>query len=601
MWQFAKRNIFYKEEIKYLEWLFPKSKRNLVNGLIFTFITITALSLVDYFFYAEAYYSELKPAQEKPFGIDAYFRLIFVPILTIGLCFLAKSKWNNSTERLNWIAAIVVFTSLFAFIGSGLSHEYYSADDFTFDMVVLLVFIQTLLGLNFRRSLLLSAIFVGITLSYIWMDDLEIKIQMYNTTLVLLLWIPVLFGAYWLDKSQKLNFRTISKLKTMNEDLAQSSLAVAKQKKLLWEGERVSKLASWEAKGDLSTIQYSSGVYSIFELNKKEIDIEDIYTITLRLTHPEDLKKVAIGIKGINEGNSFNQTMEFRLLMPDGRIKWIKYTIGEERKGKNIVGTVQDITESKILDIELKNTLSELKIKNEDLQQFAYASSHDLQEPLRTITNFGSLLNLKLGDQLKGDQKIYLDYILKSTTRMRELITAILDYSRIGKNKEKEKFDCNEIMKDILNDLDYSIQQAKGVVKVSNLPVVIGYKTEVSLMFQNLISNALKFRRKEIAPIIHVSYQSNTYFHTFRVKDNGIGIEEQHRHKIFHLFSRLHGKEDYKGTGIGLTHSKKIVELHGGRIWVESSIGGGSTFVFTISKALKITTNEKKTELYRVD
>ncbi len=600
MYREIKKLFFQKTDKAYSEWFFPKNKNTLVNGLIFIFITVTALSLVDYFYYSESYYNNLKPTQSKPFGIDSIFRLLLLPLTNIGLIFLAKSEWNNSVDTLKKIAGIIVFGSLLAFLGTSFSHEYYSADDFTFDALVLIIFTQTLLGLDFRTSSFFNLLLVFITITYNWMDDVEIKIQMYNTTIILLLWLPVLFGTFRLEQSKALNYQTIFKLKNSNSELAKTHQKVAEQKKLLRAGERVSQIASWKTSGNFDTIQYSDGVYDIYELNKSVVKANDLYTATLRLVHPDDLEKVALSIGVLNKGKPDGKTkpLEYRILLPNGRIKWLRYIIGEYRENKELVGTVQDITNRKMLDMELQQTLDELKIKNEDLQQFAYASSHDLQEPLRSITNFSNLLNRSFGDQLTNDQRFFLDIILNSSKRMSNLITAILDYSRIGRSKQKVQINCNEVMQNVLTDLHYALQESGGLVNVRPLPNIIGFPEEFRTLLQNLISNGLKFRHKDRLPIIHISCQSSKTEHRFSVKDNGIGMEEKYLPKIFQLFSRLHGKEAYEGTGIGLTHCKKIVELHGGRIWVTSEKDEGTTFYFTISTALKITKDEKETTMY---
>ncbi len=600
-----KKYFFQQPEKAYSEWCFPKYKNTMVNGLIFTFITITALSLVDYFYYSESYYNSLKPTQAKPFGIDSIFRLILLPIVNVGLIFLARSQWNKDINRLEKIGSLIVLGSLFAFLGTSFSHEYYTADDFTFDALVLIIFTQTLLGLNFRTSSFLNLLLVAIAITYVWIDDIELKIQMYNTTLLLLLWLPVLIGTFRLEQAKALNYQTIFKLKVSNTELAQTHEKVEEQKKLLRAGEKVSKLASWKTLGSFDTIHYSDGVYDIYELEKSIAPTSKLYTKTLRLVHPDDLEKVALHIGQLNNGQLNNKSLvkkiiplEYRILLPDNRIKWLRYTIGEYRIGKEIVGTVQDITSSKILALELQETLDQLKIKNEDLQQFAYASSHDLQEPLRSITNFGNLFNRSMGDQLNSDQRMFLDIILNSTTRMSNLISAILDYSRIGRSKQKTQINCEEVAQDVLTDLNYALQEANGTVHIRSLPNIIGFPVEFRTLLQNLIGNALKFRHKDRPPIVHVSCQTTKAYYKFSVKDNGIGIEEKYMHKIFQLFSRLHAKEAYEGTGIGLTHCKKIAELHGGRIWVESQQSEGTSFYFTISTTLKAKKNEKEITLH---
>lgn len=165
---------------------------------------------------------------------------------------------------------------------------------------------------------------------------------------------------------------------------------------------------------------------------------------------------------------------------------------------------------------------------------------------------------------------------------MKTLITDLLEYSRIGRGKELVPVDCNEIINTVIADLNTAIQESNVEIRTEKLPVVKGYTTEMKQLFQNLIVNAIKFRKKEERSEIHISSEPINGGWEFRVQDNGIGIDEQHNERIFAIFQRLHTRSEYEGSGIGLSHCKKIVELHGGKIWVRSRTGAGSTFHFTI-------------------
>ena len=218
------------------------------------------------------------------------------------------------------------------------------------------------------------------------------------------------------------------------------------------------------------------------------------------------------------------------------------------------------------------------------MEEFAFIASHDLQEPLRTISSFADLLTIEYHDQLKGEAKQYLQFISASTRRMSELIKGLLEFSRIGKQKSIEPVDCNEVMQKVVEDLGLIIHESRAVVITDELPVINAFPAEMKQLFQNLLSNAIKFKKPHEAPRIHVSAKPFPGYWQFEVSDNGVGIDAKHYQKIFILFQRLHGREDYPGTGIGLSYCKKIVELHHGRIWVESVPGQGSHFFFTISK-----------------
>ena len=231
-------------------------------------------------------------------------------------------------------------------------------------------------------------------------------------------------------------------------------------------------------------------------------------------------------------------------------------------------------------DTELANM--ELKIKNKELEQFAYVASHDLQEPLRTTTGFVQLIQQQYRGKLDDKADKYLEYIFDASERMKVLIKDLLDFSRIGANGELERVDCNIILKNVIADLHAAINESAAEIKFERLPVIIGDSTEIQVLFQNLLINAIKFRRKNTPPQIHVAAQIKKGLWEFSISDNGIGIQEQHRERIFDIFQRLHTRKEYAGSGIGLSHCKKIVELHHGTIRVESAPGEGSVFYFTI-------------------
>ena len=227
-----------------------------------------------------------------------------------------------------------------------------------------------------------------------------------------------------------------------------------------------------------------------------------------------------------------------------------------------------------------------LTVHINEIEQFTSIASHDLQEPLRTLITYTSLVNEEYGGQLGEDGKKYMEFITGSAIRMKALVTALLDYSLLGKKAVLTLVDCNKIAAEVLADLTYSIEQNKAQIRFKELPVLDAYEIELRQLFQNLINNAVKFRQKDIDPEINISAKDSPDEWLFAFEDNGIGIEEKHQECIFTIFKRLHKRSDYEGTGIGLAHCKKIVKLHGGRIWVESTPGRGSTFMFTLPKQL---------------
>ncbi len=236
------------------------------------------------------------------------------------------------------------------------------------------------------------------------------------------------------------------------------------------------------------------------------------------------------------------------------------------------------------LNKELEKNISLLKTANKELEQFAYVASHDLQEPLRTISNFVGLLDKTYSGKGDDDTKLYFNFILNATAKMQNLIKDLLDYSRVGKSITFSTVDCNIIFKEVIVGMGASIKESNAEIISAALPEVNGNATQLKQLFQNLISNSIKFRKKNSVPKIEITVEETAKEYLFAVKDNGIGIEERHINKLFVLFQRLHAETEYPGTGIGLAISKKIVTLHGGKIWVESKLGVGSIFYFTLPK-----------------
>jgi Bacteriophytochrome (light-regulated signal transduction histidine kinase) len=233
---------------------------------------------------------------------------------------------------------------------------------------------------------------------------------------------------------------------------------------------------------------------------------------------------------------------------------------------------------------ELAQKNADLAASNAQLEQFAFFASHDLQEPLNTTSGFVKLLKQKYAGRLDQEADQYLNYIDQSSTRMKALITELLEWSRIGWKKELAPVDCNHLLQEVLADLNDIISRNAAVVKAGQLPVLHAYAIELKLLFQNLVTNAIKFRQQDRAPEIWIAAEKKEGCWQFSFTDNGIGIDPQFHEKIFGLFKRLHNRTQYQGSGIGLAHCKKIAELHGGKIWVESELGKGSSFCFTVQE-----------------
>ncbi len=238
---------------------------------------------------------------------------------------------------------------------------------------------------------------------------------------------------------------------------------------------------------------------------------------------------------------------------------------------------------------EISKQSNLLESKNKELEQFAYIASHDLQEPLNTVSSFIDLIKTEYHDKFDHDGKESLGFIKEASLRMKKLIDGLLQYSRLGRGSDYTDVNCIQIIDEIKADLKIVIAENKAEIHHANLPLIWGNEIELRLLFQNLISNSIKFSKINTPPIIHInsSYHKNTdntstAFWKFIFTDNGIGIPDEHKDRIFGIFQRLHKREDFQGSGIGLAHCKKIVESHGGKIWLESEVSKGSSFYITI-------------------
>ncbi len=259
--------------------------------------------------------------------------------------------------------------------------------------------------------------------------------------------------------------------------------------------------------------------------------------------------------------------------------------VDDEGNITGLLGIYWDISQRKDAEDKLLDTLKQLEASNEELKQFAYVASHDLQEPLRMISSYIKMIEKRYNKTLDDDALSYITMVTEGAERMKRLIDALLSYSRIGNgNAELSEQNMNEILLESLQALALKIEELDAQVIREKLPVVWCDPIQISQLLQNLVCNALKFRKKEVAPVIRVSCDEEDNEWVFCIEDNGIGINPDYFKKIFVIFQRLHSQDEYNGTGIGLAVCKKIVERHKGRIWVESAMEEGTRFFFTIPK-----------------
>ena len=264
-----------------------------------------------------------------------------------------------------------------------------------------------------------------------------------------------------------------------------------------------------------------------------------------------------------------------------------------------VVFVAQDISDYKRAEL-LARSSEALERSNKELEQFAYVASHDLQEPLRMISSYVQLLKRRYADNLDSDANEFIDFAVDGAERMKILIKDLLAFSRIGTKGEEFKITSTQtILEEIISNLEISIKENNVVITIDPLPDLVVDRTQIMQLFQNLISNAIKYRGDK-SPKIQIEVQDKYSEWLFSFKDNGIGLEPKYADKIFVIFQRLHGKGEYSGTGIGLSIAKRIVERHGGQIWVESEPGKGSTFKFTIPKHKSDEVDQKMNELAAV-
>ncbi len=295
-----------------------------------------------------------------------------------------------------------------------------------------------------------------------------------------------------------------------------------------------------------------------------------------------------------------NQKIETRLIRSDQSEFTAEFSVTPLKvTGKTVYSVfIRDITDLQLSQEALKTQLSELDEKNKELERyvasnsqlenFAYVASHDLKEPLRTIGNFVQLLQKRLDSKLDKTDREFIHYIVTGVQNMNNLIEDLLSYSRVNTQEHiLEPMNPEDTLFVVSHNLGKKIQETETIIEIQNLPKqIIANKTKLNQLFQNLIANAIKFKKKDINAHIVVSGKEDEKNWTFTLADNGIGIKPEFFDKIFGLFKKLHSKSDYQGSGIGLAVCKKIVEQHGGEIWVESEYGLGTTFHFTIPKVV---------------
>jgi signal transduction histidine kinase/CHASE3 domain sensor protein len=363
---------------------------------------------------------------------------------------------------------------------------------------------------------------------------------------------------------------------------------------LLKEAEALANMGSWKWDETNQAMVWSDGLYKILDRDPENFmpDWASFFDNVSAEDRPS-VEKFISDIRNTQEGAA----IEYRI-KSNGAFKYLSLTSKPSSTAVSvldILGTVIDITDRKMYETQLEQNAAELKRSNEDLEQFAYVASHDLQEPLRKIRAFGDRLINRYGSKLDEQGEDYIKRMQSASTRMQTLIEDLLSFSRVSRNTEVfQSMDMNQIIAEIKDDLDIQIKMEGAHFKIGKIPSVTGEKTQIKRLFQNLINNAIKFHKPNEAPVVEVTGMTMkpqdirqefavvlppSSYVMISVKDNGIGFDERFTEKIFNIFQRLHGRTDYEGTGIGLAICRKIVINHRGFITARSKQNVGSEFV----------------------
>jgi len=348
---------------------------------------------------------------------------------------------------------------------------------------------------------------------------------------------------------------------------------------------------------DVDKVFWSEGVYRIYEVEQSKKDITQLFA--REFMHPEDLLRLRdVTRKAIEESKDLD--IEYRIITAKKNLKTI-HSIARVIKDINgkplkFVGSIKDVSRQRQIENSLTNMVEELKRSNRELEEFAYAASHDMQEPLRKITTFSDRLSEKYGNKLEAEGVMYLDRMVASAENMRLLINGLLEFSKIAKTAATyEQVNLNTVIQQVIAELELKVEETGTKIVCGHMPVITAVLSQMKQLLVNLIGNAIKFHRPGSEPYIRIEASSvledevlnrglnrRKTYQKIVVSDNGIGFEPEYADRIFQVFQRLHGKFEYPGSGIGLAICKKITEYHGGVIYAESKVGEGAAFVLIL-------------------
>lgn len=386
------------------------------------------------------------------------------------------------------------------------------------------------------------------------------------------------------------SFLTDSATAAMNTYIFLLKDEIAKHEKELLEAQAIAHIGSFEWDVEKQVSSNTPELYNILEV-KHGSGLENF----LNSIDPDDQQSVRSSIESAFTNGSFDTEFKYTV---NGKTKYLwgrgMLVTDQNSTSSKLIGTIQDISNRKKIENELLLKTIELQRSNSNLEEFAYAASHDLQEPIRKIHLFSDRLQQKLMDRMEDDDRQLFERLQRSAERMQLLVNDLLEYSHVSlKPKEQEEIDLNQKVKNVLEDLEILIKEKDATIEVRPLPTIKGYRRQIQQLFHNLIGNAIKYRKPDVKPYILISSQLVSgrdidlelpeadrihNFHEIIVKDNGIGFDTEYSEKIFQIFHRLHGKAEYSGTGLGLAIVKRVIENHKGYIRVESQQDEGSTF-----------------------
>ncbi len=380
--------------------------------------------------------------------------------------------------------------------------------------------------------------------------------------------------------------------------LQQTNELIHQQRNQLYEAEKIFKFGSWEwVMGD-DLVTWSDGLLAVFGYDKGALPTNRLsYGFYQQHIPAYDLNKaIHYSLEAVTQKKSY-YTFEHAIVDAKGVKKQLavrgKCFLDDAGNVVKVIGTSADITQLKQYEIELEQKIEELSKSNKNLEQFAYIASHDLQEPLRKITAFGERLAEQLKQETGDESAFYIERILDASQRMRKLIDTILAYSRVTRSIETfEPVNLQPLLGDVLEDLEIKIQQSQASIHLDALPTIAGMPVQLHQLFQNLLSNALKFRKEGIQPCIRITATPvaieellnlklplDKPFWKITIEDNGIGFEAEYQEKIFVMFQRLHGQSVFEGSGLGLAICQKIAENHQGIIVAKGQPNEGASFM----------------------